>query len=255
MKRPSDADDTSSNKRQEVEYDATFEKITSCKVSLGKVISSNEWRNKLRKSVSLMTQMRVHGTRAFSDYILYAVIDRGVEIRNEDQLTTIVRSCYIANTNDDNNVGRPSSFFHEPINQEWLASYRQDFNEATLDKEGMTNIITFDVKSYVSDIKNYLMYGIRDHFIRFLKNVFPKHNAKYKFVAALRFLKKIQTQNPKKEYSFKLSDKDIFIAQQERNDETNDAIQRILKDEMLKNYPAIDNTYSSAFKFLHWVNQ
>ena len=33
MKRKSDADDTSSNKRQEVEYDATFEKITSCKVS------------------------------------------------------------------------------------------------------------------------------------------------------------------------------------------------------------------------------
>ena len=67
-------------------------------------------------------------------------------------------------------------------------------------------------------------------------------------------MKKIQAQNKKKEYSFKLSDKDIFIAEQERNDERNDEIERILQDDMLKDYPAIDNTYSLAFKFLHWVN-
>ena len=57
MKRRTDANDTSSNKRQEVEYDVTFEKVTSCKISLGKVICSNEWRSKLRKTVSIMTQI------------------------------------------------------------------------------------------------------------------------------------------------------------------------------------------------------
>ena len=78
MKRPSDADDTSSNKRQEVEYDAKFEKKTPCKVPLGKVISDNEWVSKLRKAVDTMTQIRVYGTREFSDFLLYAVIERGV---------------------------------------------------------------------------------------------------------------------------------------------------------------------------------
>ena len=65
MKRPSDPDDTTSNKRQEVEYNAIFEKMTSCEVALGKVISDKEWVSKLRKTVDIMTQMRVHGFRAF----------------------------------------------------------------------------------------------------------------------------------------------------------------------------------------------
>ena len=100
MKRPSDADDTSSNKRQEVEYYATFEKITSCKVALGKVISDKEWVCKIRKAVDKMTQMRVHRARAFTDYVLYAVINRGVSITTSDELINIVRACYIANTDD-----------------------------------------------------------------------------------------------------------------------------------------------------------
>ena len=56
-----------------------------------------------------MTQMRVHGTRAFIDYILYAVIERGVSITNSDQLINVIRACYVANTNDDNNTGRKST--------------------------------------------------------------------------------------------------------------------------------------------------
>ena len=51
-------DDTTSNKRQEVEYDVKFEKIISCKEALGKLICDNEWRSKLRKTVSIMTQIR-----------------------------------------------------------------------------------------------------------------------------------------------------------------------------------------------------
>ena len=52
-----------------------FEKITSCKVALGKVISDNEWVSKLRKAVDTMTQIRFYGTRAFSDDLLYAMIN------------------------------------------------------------------------------------------------------------------------------------------------------------------------------------
>ena len=59
----------------------------------------------------MMTQIRVHGTRAFSDYIIYAVINRGVTITTSDELTTIVRACYIANTNDDESKGGRKSNF------------------------------------------------------------------------------------------------------------------------------------------------
>ena len=58
-----------------------------------------------------MTQIRVHGTRAFSDYILHAVIEREVEIKSSDELNTIVRGCYIANTkNDERKTGRNQNF-------------------------------------------------------------------------------------------------------------------------------------------------
>ena len=160
MKHPSDADDTSSNKRQEVEYDATFEKITSCKVSLGKIISQ------IRKACHTMTQMRVHGTRAFNDYILYAVIERGVSITTSDQLINIIRACYVANAYDDNNMGRKSMFLNEPINRQWNDTYLRDFNKGLLNKEGLGNIITFDVKDYAIDVKNYLTIGLRHHFLR-----------------------------------------------------------------------------------------
>ena len=148
---------------------------------------------------------------------------------------TIVRSCYIASTKDDQNKGgRRSTFFNEPINEEWNTMYRQDFNDALLNKEGLTNIITFDVKSYVSDIKNYLTYGVRHHIIRLIKNLFPNDKADYKTIAALRFLKNMQAENKSKVFSFKLSSKDISIAEQERNDKTNETIERILQDDMLK---------------------
>ena len=117
MKRASDADDRSDNKRQEIKYNTTYEKIICRKVALRKLISDNEWVCKLRNAVSTMTQMRVHGTRTFSDYILHAVINRGDTITTSDQLTTIVRACYIVNTNDESR-GRKLAFFNDPINKE-----------------------------------------------------------------------------------------------------------------------------------------
>ena len=77
----------------------------------------------------------------------------------------IVRACYVVNTKDDNNKGRKSMFLNNPINKEWMISYRRGFNNVLLNKEGLGNIITFDLKSFVSDVKNYLTYGLRDRFI------------------------------------------------------------------------------------------
>ena len=77
----------------------------------------------------------------------------------------IVRACYVVNTKDDiNKGGRNSTFLNNRINKEWNDTYLQDFNKGLLNKEGLGNIITFDAKSFVSDVKNYLMYGLRDHF-------------------------------------------------------------------------------------------
>ena len=76
-----------------------------------------------------MTQIRGYETRVFSDYFIYSVMKRGVTFTTSDELTNIVRACYIVNTKDDNNRERKPMYFNNPINQEWHNSYRRDFNK------------------------------------------------------------------------------------------------------------------------------
>ena len=47
----------------------------------------------------------------------------------------------------------------------------------------------------------------------------------------------MQRENKSKEFSFKLSSKEIFIAELERDDKTDERINRILQDDMLKDNP------------------
>ena len=91
MKRRSDADDTSSNKRQTVQYDATYERIKSCKASLGDVISDECW-------AKTITEMRWHGSRAFCDYLLFAVVTKRVIFETQAQLKNAIRAYYIIHT-------------------------------------------------------------------------------------------------------------------------------------------------------------
>ena len=86
MKRSSDADDSSSNKRQTVGYDATFEKYTSCKASLGSVIKAKNWVAKFRSVTKILTDMRMYRSRAFCDYILSTIVTKRVILENKRQL-------------------------------------------------------------------------------------------------------------------------------------------------------------------------
>ena len=135
-----------------------------------------------------MTQMRVHGTRAFLDSILYAVIIRGENINTSDELINIIRACYVANANDNSNRGRRSVFLNDQINKQWNDTYRQEFNNGLPSKEGLGNIISFDVKDYVTDVKSYFTIGLRDHFVRLVKKLFPNDKPNDKYIAALRLL-------------------------------------------------------------------
>ena len=71
----------------------------------------------------------------------------------------------------------------------------------------------------------------------------------------MRLLKRIQIKNKGKEFSFELSSKDIYLAELERKETTEDSVNKIINHEILNDIPIIDNTYSSAFKFLYWINQ
>ena len=82
-------------------YKATFEKLTSVKTSFGKVISDDVRKTKFWSTVNIMTQMRCYGSRVFSDCIIYAVIDRVINIKTINELTSIVRACCIVNTKDN----------------------------------------------------------------------------------------------------------------------------------------------------------
>ena len=79
----------------------------------------------------------------------------------------------LGNTNDDNKERKPM-FFNNPINHEWYDGYRRDFNKGLINSKERPPNITFDGKSFVSDIKNYLTYGLRDHVINMMIGLVPK---------------------------------------------------------------------------------
>ena len=87
-----------------------------------------------------------------------------------------IRAWYVANANDDSNTGSKSIFFNDHIDKEWNDNFRREFNIGLPSKEGLGNIITFDVKDYATDVKNYLTIGLRDHFVRLVKNYFQMIN-------------------------------------------------------------------------------
>ena len=76
MKRRSNVDDTSSNKRQTVEYDATYKRIPSCKALLVAVISDESLKTKLRSAVKTMTDIRLYGSHDFYDHVLFAMTSK-----------------------------------------------------------------------------------------------------------------------------------------------------------------------------------
>ena len=73
---------------------------------------------------------------------------------------------------------------NDPIHKHWNDNYCQDFNYCLLNIEGLSNIIAFDVTSCVIGIKYYFTYGLRDHFVQLVKNIFPNEKANDKNIAA-----------------------------------------------------------------------
>ena len=74
---------------------------------------NNKARNtlvrKFRNAADARTHIRVHGTRAFSDFLLYAVIKRRDNIKTSNTFINIVRAFYVVNTKDDNRKEKKSN--------------------------------------------------------------------------------------------------------------------------------------------------
>ena len=200
-------------------YNATFEKYTSCKASLGTVIKDKNWVTKFRSITKIITDMRWHGSRAFCDYILSTIVTKRVSLLNKRQLKNTIRACYIMHTvSDVTSAGRHSTFFDDVMNREWHSAYLEECNIRLLDKKGLTNIISHDVNDFTVSVINYLHFGIRDHFLNLIKYKFKNYDREICEIAALRFLK-LQTGIKKEDFCFELSEKDIFRAGTNRIDE------------------------------------
>ena len=108
---------------------------------------------------------------------------------------------------------------NDPINQELHDSYSRDFNRVLLNKEGLGNIITFNVKASLvrskSDIWSQIPF------------CHPNHDVTPKKITALPLLQNIQGDKNSKEFSFKLFIKDIFMAEFERTPKTEKNLQII----------------------------
>ena len=69
MKRRSDTDDASTNKRQTVVKKVTIKKLSSMTLSLDKVTLDDKWKRIFRLSVNIIPQMRQYSNRVISDNI------------------------------------------------------------------------------------------------------------------------------------------------------------------------------------------
>ena len=121
-------------------------------------------------------------------------------------------------TDCDSQRGKPSTFFNNDINKEWYDGYLEDCNERLLDKNGLANAISHDVNDYTVKVINHLLFGIRAHFVRLIKDVFIHYDDVICEIAALRMLKQ-QTGDNRDNFTFELSAKDNFRAEIERKPE------------------------------------
>ena len=158
-----------------------------------------------------------------------------MKLETKAQLNNTIRSCYTIHTKSEDQRGKPSTFFKEPINKEWKQDYIRNYKGQLYDKSGMTNIISHDVNEYTVNVINHLQFGIRHHFVDLIKYLFKEYDRKTCEVAALRILKK-KTGTSTEGFSFQLSEKDIFLAELDRKPTMEANIDLILQSDKIDGF-------------------
>ena len=131
------------------------------------------------------------------------------------------------------------------VGRRWADRFLQlNINQDLVNKTGMCNTITHCYNEYMVSVKNYLVYGLRDQYLRLMKKLKVKD---YKMVG-LKVLENF-VEECKSNFSFKLSTDDMtFLRIHEHL--TEDLKGKI--DAEKKLMPKI-MSYNSAFAFLSRV--
>ena len=175
------------------------------RVALGSALENKDWAGLFRSVSKKMTKLHWLASRAFNDFVLKLVLTREFEIEDYNSFVAVVRMCYTVGTSG----ASKSSLYKERVVAKWYTDFQNLTSEdfPLVDKRGMGNVLTHATNDYAKDVKNYLCYGLRDHYVALLKLLGV---ANHKLVA-LRVLKK-SVMERKGNFSFALSSDDESAA-------------------------------------------
>ena len=114
-----------------------------------------------------MTQMRWVGTFTFNEFVLFAVITGDFNISVDKELSSVIQTCLTICTDHKH----PLFMQKTEVGKRWADIFEQlNLNRDFVDKTGMTNTITHCSNEYMVSVKNYLVYGLWDNYIRLLRS-------------------------------------------------------------------------------------
>ena len=173
-------------------------------MSLGAAVKDEKWKNMLRYVSKQMTQIKWIGTRAFNHFVLFAVLGNNYHIEDDNALMALIRACFVHSTIKANNY--PASMKNSEICREWCDRFNRIQNNKIICKLGFGNVMTHSCKEYETSVKNYLVYGLRDIYVRSLKKLLNIKEYKIVGLNVLLSFVKVNHRN----YTFILSDDDKY---------------------------------------------
>ena len=221
-----------------------YERRSTVRTALSKVVKQAPWRDLFRLLSKRMTCLTWTASRAFNHFVLRNVISDRVPIPNDQTLFNILRMCFTVGTSGP--LASNSKLSKDPVVVEWVASWRALNDDwPSVDKAGMGNVITHAATQYNTAVGNYLRSGLRDLYVRTLKDL----GCDYHKDVALRVLA-THVAKRTKNFSFSLDDNDAYQARITKRDPSVEAaIQQRVEAEVDLMGPL--STYNDAFRFLH----
>jgi len=180
------------------------------------------------------------GMRSFNHFVTFAVINGEFDITDGKVLSSAIRASFTICTSRK----QLTYMLKIEVGKRWCEwGFQLNLNRELINKTGMINTITHFANKYTVCVNNYLVYGLRDQYMRLLKRlkVVDYNNV------GLKVLEHFVEQRSSN-FSSELSSADItFMKNKGENTKVNEKID-VEKKFMPKIMP-----YNSAFVFLSRV--
>ena len=140
--------------------------MCSVRISLGKVVKKNRWKVMLHHLFKQMTRMKWVGTRAFNHFVIFAVLNGEFEIKDDKVLSSVIRACFTITEHM-----HPPFMLKSEIGERWCKQFLKLYqNREIIDKTSTGNTIAHYSNEHMFSVKNYLVYDLRNRYVRLLKS-------------------------------------------------------------------------------------